>query len=446
MFSLLHICSYIAAVVAFLFVTLSLASGLLYVAELVEEHSRLAKLIGQRTIYTVIVLHVLFCAFDGLPWHLTIFGVVCHLVYLQNFSKTWPFISLTSAKFIASCLLVILDHFAWFFYFAERAKHAASPIARHSRQPGYRPGSPSWDARYGGGNSAYAKYAGLRELSFMDVATFFGVCVWLVPFFLFLSLSANDNVLPSLGEQAPAIKTTAASDTGSPNPNLRIQPPSAFGSPSAAPSQRSSILKVALDPLLSLIPRIGSAAKYRSSRSQRDGLIASPRSSAPPSPSMYGPPSPVAGYATSPFSPPGSSASAGGYGYDSATLSPQTPYNNRFANSQNYLNSTPPTMLRQPPPGPKRSLTSPAMAPGLQHSATSQGLPSVPHTQAQANGSPPRSAGGAASLSVASASSGSASAMMANGNQEEYGAGIARSVSPFGASNTSGLVSRRKGA
>lgn len=27
------------------------ASGLLYIAELVEEHSRLAKLVGQRTIY-----------------------------------------------------------------------------------------------------------------------------------------------------------------------------------------------------------------------------------------------------------------------------------------------------------------------------------------------------------------------------------------------------------
>lgn len=33
----------------------------------------------------------------------------------------------------------------------------------------------------------------------MDIATYFGICVWLVPFYLFLSLSANDNVLPSAG-------------------------------------------------------------------------------------------------------------------------------------------------------------------------------------------------------------------------------------------------------
>ena len=32
---------------------------------------------------------------------------------------------------------------------------------------------------------------------FTDIATFFGVCVWLVPLFLFLSLSANDNALPT---------------------------------------------------------------------------------------------------------------------------------------------------------------------------------------------------------------------------------------------------------
>ncbi|CAG8510242.1 10996_t:CDS:2 [Scutellospora calospora] len=31
----------------------------------------------------------------------------------------------------------------------------------------------------------------------MDIAAFFGVCVWMVPFAYFISLSANDNALPS---------------------------------------------------------------------------------------------------------------------------------------------------------------------------------------------------------------------------------------------------------
>jgi len=34
--------------------------------------------------------------------------------------------------------------------------------------------------------------------SFGEVATFFTICVWLAPLFLFLSLSANDNALPRI--------------------------------------------------------------------------------------------------------------------------------------------------------------------------------------------------------------------------------------------------------
>lgn len=36
--------------------------------------------------------------------------------------------------------------------------------------------------------------------TFGDMATFFGLCVWITPLFLFLSLSANDNTLPMSGE------------------------------------------------------------------------------------------------------------------------------------------------------------------------------------------------------------------------------------------------------
>lgn len=31
------------------------------------------------------------------------------------------------------------------------------------------------------------------------IASYFGLCVWLVPFALFVSLSAGDNVLPTMG-------------------------------------------------------------------------------------------------------------------------------------------------------------------------------------------------------------------------------------------------------
>lgn len=57
--------------------------------------------------------------------------------------------------FQSSVVLVLVDHFLWFQYFA-----------RH-------------------------------YYSFMTIASFFGICVWMVPFAYFISLSANDNALPS---------------------------------------------------------------------------------------------------------------------------------------------------------------------------------------------------------------------------------------------------------
>uniref|UniRef100_A0A0W0EZC7 DUF396-domain-containing protein n=1 Tax=Moniliophthora roreri TaxID=221103 RepID=A0A0W0EZC7_MONRR len=168
---MLYYVSYVAILVIFAFITLSLASGLLYISELIEEHSRLAKIVGQRGIYTIIALHVLFYLTDSLPFLQTIFSITCHLVYLQNFSSTWPLISLSSLSFVGSCVLVIVDHFMWFFYFAHLTQGA-----RQQRYRGHYTPSPP---------------------SFTEIATFFGICVWLAPLFLFLSLSANDNALPT---------------------------------------------------------------------------------------------------------------------------------------------------------------------------------------------------------------------------------------------------------
>jgi hypothetical protein len=37
--------------------------------------------------------------------------------------------------------------------------------------------------------------------SFTEIASYFGLCVWLIPFALFVSLSAGENVLPSMGSE-----------------------------------------------------------------------------------------------------------------------------------------------------------------------------------------------------------------------------------------------------
>ncbi|KAF8165491.1 transmembrane adaptor Erv26 [Crassisporium funariophilum] len=179
---LLYYISYLAMLAAFAFVTLSLASGLLYVSEMIEEHSRLAKVIGQRSIYVIMILHGVFYFTDSLPLLQTLFSLTCHVVYLQNFSTTWPLISLTSLTFLASCALVVADHFLWFFYFAR--------LTNDARMRTYR--------------GVYSE-----ALSFTEIASFFGICVWFTPLFLFLSLSANDNALPmTAGEVLSRMRQT----------------------------------------------------------------------------------------------------------------------------------------------------------------------------------------------------------------------------------------------
>lgn len=37
--------------------------------------------------------------------------------------------------------------------------------------------------------------------TFNEIASYFGLCVWLVPFSLFIALSAGENVLPSMGSE-----------------------------------------------------------------------------------------------------------------------------------------------------------------------------------------------------------------------------------------------------
>jgi hypothetical protein len=80
--------------------------------------------------------------------------------------------------------LVILNHWVWFSHFSQ---HAQTPRSIYDR-----PALPT----------------------FTEVASYFGLCVWLVPFSLFVSLSASDNVLPTMGSEAPGMAGTAEDGKG----------------------------------------------------------------------------------------------------------------------------------------------------------------------------------------------------------------------------------------
>lgn len=166
----LQLVSYVGTVLGFIFLTLSIASGLYYISELVEEQTEASKRILTRTIYTIITTLTLLLLFDSFPFKLTIFSIVSHIVYLRNL-KTFPFISLTSPNFILSTICVLLNHYFWFKHFNDTE---VPPQFRLN--PNYIP---------------------KKRASFSEVASFFGLCVWFVPFALFVSLSAGDYVLPT---------------------------------------------------------------------------------------------------------------------------------------------------------------------------------------------------------------------------------------------------------
>jgi hypothetical protein len=167
-----HNQGYAGLLLGFLFLTLAIASGLYYLSELVEEHSVLARKTLSRMIYAVITFQILLTAIDRLPLTLSALSIASHILYHQNLRR-FPWVKLTDPIFLASCVLVLINHYAWY-------RHFSAP--------------PSVPVRYN-------FYDRPSVPSFTEIASFFGLQVWLVPFALFVSLSAGENVLPSMGSE-----------------------------------------------------------------------------------------------------------------------------------------------------------------------------------------------------------------------------------------------------
>jgi hypothetical protein len=151
---------YAGAYLFVLFFAVCLATGLYYLAELVEEYTRLTKKVINWAIKVVIALHVILLVFDRLPVVAIGVGVGAHVVYYRLL-RTFPYISLTAPDFLGSLGLLVLSHVVWirFFYTDPRCAYV----------------SMEW------------------------LFGFMLVMVWIVPFAFFISLAANESVLPGGG-------------------------------------------------------------------------------------------------------------------------------------------------------------------------------------------------------------------------------------------------------
>ncbi|KAI8789650.1 protein TEX261 [Biomphalaria glabrata] len=150
----LYLLSWVALVIQMCVVTLSIAAGLYYLAELVEEYTSIAGKTIKYLVYGTIVVYAGLLIFEDVGFLMVAGGLLSCLAYLfilQNF----PYFFLTSPSFISAVVLLLFNHYMAFIYF-----------------------SNNW-------------------YPFSEILAYFTVCLWLVPFAFFVSLSANEYVLPT---------------------------------------------------------------------------------------------------------------------------------------------------------------------------------------------------------------------------------------------------------
>lgn len=148
--------------------------------------------------------------------------------------RRFPAVKLTDPLFLASCgmcpatgassqirvlikslVLVLLNHYVWFSHFSNLSVPPQQSIYDKPNIP-----------------------------TFTEIASYFGICVWLVPFALFVSLSAGDNVLPTMGSEEPTTPSAPA--------------PPKF--------KRQGMVKVVVDTVLEWIGEMAKTAGWRPER------------------------------------------------------------------------------------------------------------------------------------------------------------------------------------
>ncbi|CAH1392821.1 unnamed protein product [Nezara viridula] len=149
----LYLLSWVGIIFQMTFLLIAIASGLYYLAEIVEENTEVTKKVIRWLIILVIIVYAAILLFEELPFILILCGFLSqsvHLIILTDF----PYITINSFSFVSAIILFIINHYLAFSFFSG------------------------------------------VFMPFYELLGFFTICIWLVPFSLFISLSANDHVLP----------------------------------------------------------------------------------------------------------------------------------------------------------------------------------------------------------------------------------------------------------
>lgn len=156
----LYLLSWMSTFIHIALCTLSLAAGLYYIAEVVEEYTVLTAKVIRYMIYATSIAYIGIYLFEGFPFYMAFFGVLTNLDYYIVLSS-FPSISLSSMSFIMGSILVLCNHYFAFQYFTTV----------------YYP--------------------------FPEILAYFTICLWLIPFSFFISLSINEYTLPTMHSNNP---------------------------------------------------------------------------------------------------------------------------------------------------------------------------------------------------------------------------------------------------
>ncbi|CAF5113873.1 unnamed protein product, partial [Rotaria magnacalcarata] len=103
--------SWMAFIIIAICLTISVAAGMYYVAELIEEYTTIAKRIIRFILITVTVLNILLLVLETqFTWTLCSIGVLSNIIYFFILSE-FPFIGFLSPTFLFSMVLLIIHHY-----------------------------------------------------------------------------------------------------------------------------------------------------------------------------------------------------------------------------------------------------------------------------------------------------------------------------------------------
>lgn len=145
---------YIAAYLLVACLAVCIATGVYYVAEVIEENTQKTKALIRSCIQFTAGAHVVLLVWDRQPFLCVLSGCLAQGSYLQLLTKQFPYVSFSSPFAMLSAAALTVNQWAWYSHFSESVETLEYALC------------------------------------------FCLVVVWLVPIILMLSIASSDGVLP----------------------------------------------------------------------------------------------------------------------------------------------------------------------------------------------------------------------------------------------------------